>query len=318
MSFNFKIHLPGGPHPNFSMYHVWKCYDTIGRKGPVGRRALTTIVGIGEGSIRTMLRWMEKEGCIENTSRGAILTDKGKEAMAGANISIISIDYVDLNIGKFNCSALVRKASDRVTYGCEQRDEVVRCGAGNAITLVAVEGGIFFPGDHNFPDPEKMSPVKLLNKVNDGDVIIIAGANSYQLAERGAISAALSLRSSSFDEQNEGTRMLSRDYEDEDVKTIALAIHELVGRLPVTMRTKNHFGVRCEGGKIIETNFTGPVLEETLRHGKITRQTAKAGKYRGVPVLAVPFIRNNECIAVVGVFDTTRGSYYQWLGKVSE
>ena len=55
-----------------------------------------------------------------------------------------------------------------------------------------------------------------------------------------------------------------------------------------------------------------------MKHGRIMRQTAKAGKYRGVPVLAVPFIRNNETIAVVGVFDTTRGSYYEWLGKVKE
>jgi hypothetical protein len=112
--------------------------------------------------------------------------------------------------------------------------------------------------------------------------------------------------------------MLSRDYEDEDVKTIALAIHELVGRLPVTMRTKNHYGVRCEDGKIIESNFTGPVLEETLKRGKIVRRIAKGGKYRGVPVLAVPFVRNKETIAVVGVFDTTRGSYYEWLGKVKK
>ncbi|MFA5311805.1 MAG: DUF2111 domain-containing protein [Methanomassiliicoccales archaeon] len=288
------------------------------KKGPVGRRALTNIIGIGEGSTRTMMKWMEKEGCLEYTTKGAKLTQKGRETLAGANLSIIAIEYVDLNIGRFNCAVLVKGAAHRIRLGCEQRDDVVRVGASNAITLVAVDDKIVFPDDHNYPDQDLMLPIKTRYEIKNGDVIIIAGAISYALAERGAVSAALSLGPSILDDMNESSRFLSRDYEDEDVKTIALAIHELVGRLPVTMRTKNHYGVRCEGGIIIESNFTGPVLEETLKNGKIVRQTAKAGKYRGVPVLAVPFVRNNETIAVVGVFDTTRGSYYEWLGKVKE
>lgn len=82
------------------------------------------------------------------------------------------------------------------------------------------------------------------------------------------------------------------------------------------MRSKNHYGVRCEDGKIIESNFTGPVLEETLKKGTILRRLSKAGKYRGCPVLAVPLVRDKEVIAVVGVFDTTKGSYHEWLGRV--
>jgi hypothetical protein len=33
-------------------------------------------------------------------------------------------------------------------------------------------------------------------------------------------------------------------------------------------------------------------------------------------VLAVPLIRNNEVIAVVGVFDVTKGSYAEWIGRL--
>lgn len=318
MLFELKFYNPGGPHPNFSEYHIWKCYHSIYTKGPIGRRALTELLGIGEGSTRTLLKWMEKEGCIVSDKRGTRLTIRGKQLFDMADISIVPVKYVkynDLEIGKFNCAVLVRGHSNKVHLGCEQRDAAVRAGASNAMTLVAVDGKVVFPCDHNFPDQELMRPMMSRYQITDGDVIIIAGANSYDHAEKGAVTAALALISNSKEESFEESILLSRDYEEEDVKTIALAVHELVGRLPVTMRTRRHYGVRCENGKIIESNYTGPVLEETLRTGEIVRKPSKSGKYWGVPVLAVPLVRNNEAIAVIGVFDTTRGSYYEWLGK---
>ncbi|HNR26368.1 MAG TPA: DUF2111 domain-containing protein, partial [Methanobacteriaceae archaeon] len=36
----------------------------------------------------------------------------------------------------------------------------------------------------------------------------------------------------------------------EDITELALAIHELVNRLPLTMRTKTQLGVRIEDGKV--------------------------------------------------------------------
>jgi hypothetical protein len=318
MSIGFDLHFTGGPQPNYSLYHVWKCYHTLEEQGPIGRRSLTKVLGIGEGSTRTMLKWMTKEECIDSTPRGEVLLPRGREKLASVGIKIINLTFIELSIGRFNCSVLVKGMASKVRLGTEQHDDSVRAGANSAITLVRRNGKIVFPGDERYPRQDLMEPVGPMFGVEEGDAIIIGGASSYEMAEKGAVSAALALIQSESRDWNESTRMLSRDYEDEDVKTIALAIHELVGRLPVTMRTKNHYGVRCEDGKIIESNFTGPVLEETLRRGKIVRRIAKGGKYRGVPVLAVPFVRNKETIAVVGVFDTTRGSYYEWLGKVKK
>ncbi len=318
MSIGFDLHFPGGPQPNYSLYHVWKCYHTLDEEGPLGRRALTKVLGIGEGSTRTMLKWMTKEECIESTTRGMALLPRGKEKLASVGIRIMNLDFTELSVGRFNCGILVKGMAGKIRAGIEQYENSVRAGADSAVTLVCKDGKVVFPGDERFPRQDLVEPVRSVFGAEDGDAIIIGGASSYDLAERGAVSAGLGLVQSEDKDWNESTRMLSRDYEDEDVKTIALAIHELVGRLPVTMRTKNHYGIRCEDGKIIESNFTGPVLEETLKRGKIVRRIAKGGKYRGVPVLAVPLVRNKETIAVVGVFDTTGGSYYEWLGKVKK
>jgi hypothetical protein len=75
------------------------------------------------------------------------------------------------------------------------------------------------------------------------------------------------------------------------------------------MRSKNQYGVRCEDGEVVDSNYTGPVIEESLKKSQIIRRTATSGPYRGVPVVVVPIMRKREAIAVIGVFDITRGSF---------
>ncbi|MDD1746345.1 MAG: DUF2111 domain-containing protein [Methanomassiliicoccales archaeon] len=316
MSINFDTYVHEGPQPNYTPYHVWKCYSILERQGPKGRRTLASLIGLGEGSVRTMLDRMVQEGCVELTKRGASLTQRGRDKFAGFGVNLIDIGMMEESIGRFNCAIQVMGRAGRIGTGAEQRDDAVRAGAESAIILVGRNGKIVFPDDDRYPDQGAMHTVREAFVVQDGDVIIIGGASSYEKAEKGAVSAALALAEDRDRCWSEGGKLFSRDYEEEDIKCIALTIHELVGRLPVTMRSKNHYGVRCEDGIIIETNFTGPVLEETLKKGKILRRMSKAGKYRGCPVLAVPLIRDREVIAVVGVFDTTKGSYHEWLGRV--
>ena len=94
-----------------------------------------------------------------------------------------------------------------------------------------------------------------------------------------------------------------------EIAPMALAIHELVNRLPTTMRTKNSMGVRIEEGKVLDNNYTGPILEKVLDDGKIYKETPDEGPYMGTPVFVVPLIENDEVIAAIGVVDTTQGIY---------
>jgi hypothetical protein len=95
----------------------------------------------------------------------------------------------------------------------------------------------------------------------------------------------------------------------EEITPVAMAIHELVNRLPITMRTQNSLGVRIEEGAVLNNNYTGPLLEKVLKNGEITNETPDEGPYKGTPVLVVPLIENNEVIAAIGVVDTTQGIY---------
>lgn len=309
MALTFNSYFAGGPTPKFSMYHIWKAYQVIDTQGPVGRKALAEILQVGEGSTRTILDKMIREGSVENTRRGAVLTDRGRKRLDSSDILTDAIELEGITLGKHNCAVLVRGLQERVKLGCEQRDEAVRAGAIGATTLIVRDNKIVFPGDSNYPDQESVAPLRNVFDLNDGDVIIIGSAFSYETAEKGAVSAALALGNQSRRCWTEGTTLLSPDTEGEDLKCIALAVHELVGRLPLAMRSKNQYGVRCEDGEVMDSNYTGPVLEESLKKSQVIRRTAVSGPYRGIPVVVVPIMRKKEAIAAIGVFDITRGSF---------
>jgi len=94
-----------------------------------------------------------------------------------------------------------------------------------------------------------------------------------------------------------------------EIEQLALTIHYLVNELPLTMRTKESKGIRIEEGKVVDYNYTGPVLEKVLKEGQKTSEIPEEGPYKGIPVMVVPLLEENEVIAAVGVVDITQGIY---------
>lgn len=316
MVLKFQSYTGGGPTPKFSLFHVWKTYDIINSQGPVGRKALSQTLGIGEGSTRTILDKMIREGSVENTKKGAVLTDRGRKLFRNSGVMAAPVRVDGLTIASQDCAVLVKGMAERITTGYEQRDEAVRSGAVGATTLVFKDGRLMFPGDPAVPDQNKMLPIRALYALEENDAVIIGTAHSYEVAEKGAVTAALTLSDASRPCWREGTTgLISPDTEAEDLKCLALAVHELVGRMPVTMRSRNHYGVRCEDGEVLDINYTGPVLEEALKRNMILRKISPSGQYRGVPVVVVPIVRKKEAVAVFGIVDITKGGMFEMISR---
>ena len=91
-----------------------------------------------------------------------------------------------------------------------------------------------------------------------------------------------------------------------DLAPIMICIHDLLGRLPVTARSRDHPGIRIEDGKIIDQAYTGPILEEVLAGNTMKRVQPTAGPYRGIPVVVAP-VRDSEgrAIGAIGIVDVT-------------
>lgn len=96
--------------------------------------------------------------------------------------------------------------------------------------------------------------------------------------------------------------VVSEESRSEDLAAIALALNEVV-RLPVTMRGSKYPGVRVESGRVLDKNYSGPVLEEVLRIGKAIRTIPEKGAYQGVPVSVAPIIVEGRAVAAVGIVD---------------
>ncbi|NLV26876.1 MAG: DUF2111 domain-containing protein [Methanomicrobiales archaeon] len=87
---------------------------------------------------------------------------------------------------------------------------------------------------------------------------------------------------------------------------ICMAVHEIVGKLPVTARSLEKNGICIENGEVVDPDYTGPVLEEVIQTGKLQKVTPLTGRYKGVPVLVAPLKdATNKTMAAIGVVDIT-------------
>lgn len=96
---------------------------------------------------------------------------------------------------------------------------------------------------------------------------------------------------------------ITADSTSKEIVPIAKALHELVG-LPITMRSLNKHGVRIEKGKVLDYDYTGPVLEKALETNSTIRTIPRTGDYTGIPVV-VTTLKNEDGygIAAIGVVD---------------
>jgi len=99
---------------------------------------------------------------------------------------------------------------------------------------------------------------------------------------------------------------LSCSAEAADLEPVALAVHELVHRLPVTAKSRDKNGIRIEEGRVIDRNYSGPVLLDVIAQNRTIQITPASGAYKGVPVTVSP-IRDKEgnAIGAIGIVDIT-------------
>ncbi len=119
---------------------------------------------------------------------------------------------------------------------------------------------------------------------------------------------------------------ISENSSSEEILPFAKMVHELIS-LPVTMRSRNKKGVRLEKGKVMDMDYTGPVLEDALKKNCVIHTIPDRGAYRGIPVVVSP-IQDGEgnAVAAVGVVDvvctidlaSVFGNYPQIVKQVEE
>ena len=306
-SFNNRV---GGPAPKFNDYHIWKALMSLDDLYPLGRKKLSESLGIGEGSTRTILSILQEHEYIKITNNGILITEKGLEFREFFYMDVKPFETYDLTISDYDCVAHLRHAAKRISFGCEERDAAILAGAKGATTLICVNGRLTFPGSDYPVDADTERKLRTIFSIRNDDVMIIGTADTPESAECGAVSAALNTL---------GGLRLNRDLRDVvssyssagEILSLAFAVHELVGGLPVCAKSRNDLGVRIENGAVIDNAYTGELLEEVIRTRYTIRKRATSGPYKGIRVIVTPIDLDGKVIAAIGVVDKRTVSNYE-------
>jgi DNA-binding PadR family transcriptional regulator len=180
-----------GPLPRFAEVHVRGALELIAEHKTIGRKQLAEKLGVGEGSMRTILNQLKKQSLITSSRGGHALTAKGRRAL-GEPLKFIQVDAGNLTVGEVDVATIVRKVAAKIKRGIEQRDEAIKAGADGATVLVFKAGKLQFPDSFSKVDEKVGKLIKPFGP-RDGDVVIIGTGKDVAKAEAGAKAAARTL-----------------------------------------------------------------------------------------------------------------------------
>jgi len=184
-----------GMSPVYSEAHVLIVLQLIGSSRGIGRQKLSKEIGVGEGTVRTLIRRLTREGLVESSRRGLTLTNLGREALADLLrfIEETELTNTEVTVGTHDYAVLVKQAANHIKSGVEQRDVALLAGAKGATTLMYDGERLYMPGIGL--EPEKSTSKYLIERLKpeNGDVIIIGSSDTIISAEIGAKSVALNL-----------------------------------------------------------------------------------------------------------------------------
>lgn len=182
---------------SFDLVHVFKTMQMMEENKRISRSLMIRELGLGEGSVKTIVKHMKMSGLVENSNAGMWLTNKGKSIYTKLHISIpkeMGIPKCSVALGKFNHAVLLKDMAYNIRSGIEQRDTAIKAGAVGATTLVFRNERLVLPGtgEDLMRNDQKIHSL-IIEKLapEENDVIIIGSSQSKKIAEMAAKSAAL-------------------------------------------------------------------------------------------------------------------------------
>lgn len=182
---------------SFDLAHVFKTMQLLEDKKRISRSLLMRELGLGEGSVKTLVKHMKMSRLIENSNAGMWFTDKGKTVYSKLRSAIpkeMDISKCSIALGKFNHAVLVKDLAHSIKIGIEQRDSAIKSGAVGATTVIFKNERLLMPNtreDLLKSEPKIHSLIIRQFEPEENDVIIIGSSEDKKTAEMAAKSAAL-------------------------------------------------------------------------------------------------------------------------------
>jgi len=181
-----------GNLPNFTKIDVFRCLLKI--EEPISRSKLSEILDLGEGTIRSILDILKKNNLSNSDKKGHFASKKGSKLINEIKNSfkIEKIDLKSILPDKKKIAVCIRQPK-KLQKAYELRDTAVKNGADGALILEYDKKLTFY--EQGMDKDYDFSEIENIFDLNKNDLVIIAYADSFKLAEYGALAAALELNS---------------------------------------------------------------------------------------------------------------------------
>jgi predicted transcriptional regulator len=187
-----------GPSMTFGASHVFFAFELMATK-TIGRNNLAKQLGVGEGTVRTIIGRLKSDGLITTSRQGCSLTEKGSavwskfEQLFPRRAEIGESEFTN---AKHNYAFIVKNSGQNVRSGIEQRDAAVVAGAAGAVIIVAKQGHLTIESVSNRVEkrfPQATDQIQKALHPEDNDVVVLVGATSPLRAKHGAFAASWTL-----------------------------------------------------------------------------------------------------------------------------
>ncbi len=169
--------------------------EILSKNHGMSRKELSRYLGLGEGSVRTLIEKLKEFDLICVKQTGITIRPQGSEILRSLGIRSTDLSVGEYVMGEHQFGAVISDSSEKVFNGIDQRNIVIRTGGEGCTTWVNREGRIVMLPDWDVDthEPSLSRTIREHAKMGEGDVLIVAGGDTERIAMISAITAALDL-----------------------------------------------------------------------------------------------------------------------------
>ena len=166
----------------------------LSRERFISRSDLRDYLGIGEGSVRALLKIMVDYGMVTISRRGVSISDNGRTIYFKMGIRPIEIK-LGYHLGRYTQAIKVMGVAEKITTGMNQVKISTANGGLGCTTWVMKNKTLYMPPHLKFSEESVMESEKIIDTadLHNGDVFLICGAESLRNARVAAMMVALDL-----------------------------------------------------------------------------------------------------------------------------
>lgn len=184
-----------GPMFRFTDASIYWALHILSDGRRVGRKKLSDMIGIGEGSMRRIIETLKEWNLINVKQTGITITKSGQSFLNQIPLRVVDVDLGESIVGDYSQGVVVLGVSDKVHNGMQQRDAGIKVGAMGCTTVVIRDGVLMIPPDWNLDEknPDLAYKIRKDTGMTQEDVLIVASGDTQIVAAEAAINAAFEL-----------------------------------------------------------------------------------------------------------------------------